>query len=64
MTKIDLCNRIIEAMNKYKPSQHMVGYADDINLDTAERVIGVMQNVVRDIRDYRQKGGKNEKNAL
>lgn len=55
MTKTDICNRIIEAMEIYKPSQHMTGWADDINIDTAERVINVMQNVVRGIRDKRQK---------
>ena len=56
MTKIDICNRIIEKMEVYKPSQHRTGWADDINLDTAERVIVVMQNIVRDFRDYRQRG--------
>ncbi len=56
MTKIDICNRIIEEMETYKPSQHQVGWADDIDLDTAERVIDVMQNVIRTFRDYRQKG--------
>lgn len=55
MTKTDICNRIIEEMEVYKPSQHMTGWADDINLDTAERVILVMQNVVRSFRDERQK---------
>ena len=55
MTKTDICNRIIEAMEIYKPSQHMTGWADDINIGTAERVINVMQNVVRGIRDKRQK---------
>ena len=55
MKKTDLCNRIIEDMEKYKPSQHMTGWADDINVDTAERVINVMQNVVRGIRDERQR---------
>lgn len=55
MTKTDICNRIIEAMEIYKPSQHMTGWADNINIDTAERVINVMQNVVRGIRDKRQK---------
>ncbi len=55
MSKIDICNRIIEAMEIYKPSQHMTGWADDIDTDTAERVIIIMQNVVRGIRDTRQK---------
>ena len=55
MTKTDICNRIIEAMEIYKSSQHMTGWADGINIDTAERVINVMQNVVRGIRDKRQK---------
>lgn len=55
MTKMDICNRIIEAMEIYKPSQHKTGWADDINLDTAERVICIMQNVVRSVRDKRQR---------
>ena len=46
---------LIEAMEIYKPSQHVTGWADDINIDTTERVINVMQNVVRGIRDKRQK---------
>lgn len=55
MTKIDVCNRIIEEMEKYKPSQHMTGWADDINTDTAERVINIMQNVVRGVRDTKRR---------
>lgn len=55
MTKSDICNRIIEAMEIYKPSNHRTGWADDINLDTAERVIMVMQNIVRGVRDERTK---------
>ena len=53
MTKADICNRVIEAMEIYKPSHHKIAWADDINQDTAERVIDVMQNVVRSIRDTR-----------
>ena len=56
MTKIDICNRIIEEMEIHKPSQHQVAWADDIDLNTAERVIDVMQNVIRTFRDQRQKG--------
>lgn len=55
MTKTDICNRIIEEMQKYKPSEHKTAWADDINQNTAERVIDVMQNVVRGIRDSRQR---------
>ena len=54
MTKEDICNRIIEKMEEYKPSNHMTGWADDIDLDTAERVISVMQNVTRGVRDERK----------
>lgn len=53
MTKRDICNRIIEEMEIYKPSRHKTAWADDINMGTAERVIDVMQNVVRSVRDER-----------
>lgn len=55
MTKIDLCNRIIEAIEVYRPSNHATSWASDIDKDTAERVITVIQNVVRGVRDSRQK---------
>lgn len=54
MTKIDLCNRIIEAIEVYRPSNHATVWASDIDKDTAERVITVIQNVVRGVRDSRQ----------
>ena len=60
MTKTDICNRIIEEMEKYRPSQHQTAWADDIDLDTAERTICVMQNIVRGIRDIRQRGYEKE----
>lgn len=55
MTKTDICNRIIEKMEIYKPSQHMTGWADHIDKDTAESVIIIMQNVVRGIRDEKRR---------
>lgn len=55
MTKADICNRLIEKMEEYKPSHHMTGWADDIDPQSAERVISVMQNLVRSIRDERTK---------
>lgn len=55
MTKIDLCNRIIEAIEVYRPSNYATAWASDIDKDTAERVITVIQNVVRGVRDSRQR---------
>ena len=55
MTKTDICNRIIEKMEVYKPSQHMAGWASHIDRDTAEQVITVMQNIVRGVRDERRR---------
>lgn len=49
MRKEDVCYRILDEMESWRPSNAECRWMDGMDKETIEGVIGVMQNIVKDV---------------
>ena len=49
MKKEDVCQRILDEMEQWRPSNSNCRWVDEMDKETIEGVIGVMQNVVKGV---------------